>query len=99
MKRPFDIVFEKFDDHIVIYAVAHTKRKPGYWRERLNDAMRQDRGRNSFSHRHEKPDDRDSHKTIPIAATPQRLDTNMPFAPSLNVPANRCLKQIGVLVS
>ena len=34
---PFDIVFEEFDDHIVIYAVAHTKRKPGYWRERLND--------------------------------------------------------------
>ena len=36
---PFDIVFEEFDDHIVIYAVAHTKRKPGYWRERLNDAV------------------------------------------------------------
>ena len=40
MKRPFDIVFEEFDDHIVIYAVAHTKRKPGYWRERLNDNVR-----------------------------------------------------------
>ena len=39
MKRPFDIVFEEFDDHIVIYAVAHTKRKPGYWRERLNDTV------------------------------------------------------------
>ena len=37
---PFDIVFEEFDDHIVVYAVAHTKRKPGYWRERLNDAVR-----------------------------------------------------------
>ena len=36
---PFDIVFEEFDDHIVIYAVAHTKRKLGYWRERLNDAV------------------------------------------------------------
>ena len=36
---PFDIVFEEFEDHIVIYAVAHTKRKPGYWRERLNDAV------------------------------------------------------------
>lgn len=36
---PFDIVFEEFDDHIVIYAVAHTKRKPGYWRERLNDTV------------------------------------------------------------
>ena len=30
---------EEFDDHIVIYAVAHTKRKPGYWRERLNDTV------------------------------------------------------------
>ena len=32
---PFDIVFEEFDDKIVIWAVAHTKRFPGYWRERL----------------------------------------------------------------
>ena len=35
----------EFDDRIVIYAVAHTKRKPGYWRERLNDNVRQDKER------------------------------------------------------
>ena len=34
-----DYYDNKEDDHIVIYAVAHTKRKPGYWRERLNDAV------------------------------------------------------------
>ena len=27
--------YEEFDDKIVIWAVAHTKRFPGYWRERL----------------------------------------------------------------
>ena len=32
---PFDIVFEELEDKIVIYAVAHTRRRPGYWKFRL----------------------------------------------------------------
>ena len=33
---PFSIVYVmRADDHVVVAAVAHAKRRPGYWRERL----------------------------------------------------------------
>jgi len=32
---PHAIVYEVMADHILIWAVAHCSRKPGYWRERL----------------------------------------------------------------
>ena len=31
---PFDIVYEDLGDRIVIYAVAHTRRRPNYWKTR-----------------------------------------------------------------
>jgi plasmid stabilization system protein ParE len=31
---PFQIIFRHEDDRIVVIAVAHTKRRPGYWRSR-----------------------------------------------------------------
>ncbi len=34
-KFPFTIIYEIRSDEIVILAVAHQKRKPDYWRERL----------------------------------------------------------------
>ncbi|WP_145348171.1 type II toxin-antitoxin system RelE/ParE family toxin [Rosistilla ulvae] len=34
IKFPFQIVFRVDDDRIVIIAVAHAKRRPGYWRGR-----------------------------------------------------------------
>jgi plasmid stabilization system protein ParE len=33
---PYTIVYEIIDNEIVIVAVAHQSRKPGYWRERLS---------------------------------------------------------------
>ena len=33
-RYPFQIVFRHMADRIVIIAVAHAKRKPGYWRAR-----------------------------------------------------------------
>jgi len=32
---PFLIVYAMLGDQLVVIAVAHTSRKPGYWRERL----------------------------------------------------------------
>lgn len=32
---PFAVAYRSSDDEIVIYAVAHTSRRPGYWRGRL----------------------------------------------------------------
>lgn len=32
---PHSIVYEVMSDRLFIWAVAHTSRKPGYWRERL----------------------------------------------------------------
>ncbi len=38
MKRfPFLIVYALFTDRLVVIAVAHTRREPGYWRERLGE--------------------------------------------------------------
>ena len=34
IKFPFQIVYRVLDDRIVVIAVAHAKRRPGYWRER-----------------------------------------------------------------
>ena len=34
IKFPFQIVFRVSDDRILIVAVAHAKRRPGYWRGR-----------------------------------------------------------------
>jgi plasmid stabilization system protein ParE len=33
---PFSIVYEILDKEIVIVAVAHQSRKPGYWRDRIS---------------------------------------------------------------
>lgn len=35
-KFPYGIVYQCYPDHLFIIAVAHSKRKPGYWMERLN---------------------------------------------------------------
>lgn len=32
---PFQIVYRIFDSRIIILAVAHTHRRPGYWKDRL----------------------------------------------------------------
>jgi len=32
---PYAILYVEKPDHIAIYAVAHFKRRPGHWRERL----------------------------------------------------------------
>jgi len=34
---PFLVVFREHTDRIEIIAIAHAKRRPGYWRERLNE--------------------------------------------------------------
>ena len=36
-KFPYAIIFSIEPDHIRIFAVAHTKRKPGYWLRRISD--------------------------------------------------------------
>jgi plasmid stabilization system protein ParE len=33
---PYQLVYRVLGDEIRIYAVAHLKRRPGYWRERLS---------------------------------------------------------------
>lgn len=33
---PYAILYVEKPDHIAIYAVAHFKRRPGYWKNRLN---------------------------------------------------------------
>jgi plasmid stabilization system protein ParE len=32
---PFLLVYREFDDHLEVIALAHTSRKPRYWRSRL----------------------------------------------------------------
>ncbi|TWT81720.1 Plasmid stabilization system protein [Planctomycetes bacterium CA13] len=34
IKFPFQVVYRVIDDRIVVIAVAHAKRRPGYWRGR-----------------------------------------------------------------
>ncbi len=37
LKRfPFDIVVKEAGDELIVIAVAHHARRPGYWRDRLN---------------------------------------------------------------
>lgn len=31
---PFQIIYEAHEDHIMVVAVAHERRRPGYWRKR-----------------------------------------------------------------
>ena len=33
---PYAILYSKEDDSIFVYAIMHTKREPGYWRDRMN---------------------------------------------------------------
>jgi hypothetical protein len=32
---PFNIVYQDFPSQIIIFAVAHGRRRPGYWRDRV----------------------------------------------------------------
>ena len=34
-KFPFAVIYKEFPDRIMVFAVAHFSRKPGYWTERL----------------------------------------------------------------
>jgi plasmid stabilization system protein ParE len=38
-RYPFGVIYRVDDARIVIIAVAHTSRRPGYWRERLDSAL------------------------------------------------------------
>lgn len=31
---PFSVVYREFENHVQIVAIAHGRRKPGYWRDR-----------------------------------------------------------------
>ena len=33
---PYSVIYQEKDDVILIIAVAHAKRRPGYWKKRLN---------------------------------------------------------------
>ena len=35
---PYMVFFVEFEDLIWVVAIAHARREPGYWRERLNDS-------------------------------------------------------------
>jgi len=35
---PYFVIYLEHDDHIGVYAVAHSSRKPGYWTERTDDS-------------------------------------------------------------
>ncbi len=35
IKFPYSVVYRESKDLIVVYAFAHSKRRPGYWKERL----------------------------------------------------------------
>ena len=34
-KFPFALIYKEFPDRVMVFAVAHFSRKPGYWIERL----------------------------------------------------------------
>jgi len=34
-KFPFALVYREYSDHLLVVAVAHFSRKPGYWRQRV----------------------------------------------------------------
>lgn len=31
---PYGIIYTKYEDHVMIYAIMHLKRSPGYWKTR-----------------------------------------------------------------
>lgn len=33
---PYRVIFCEEAEHVVVYAVAHTKQRPGYWRKRVD---------------------------------------------------------------
>jgi plasmid stabilization system protein ParE len=33
---PFSVVYREFPSEILVFAIAHGSRRPGYWRERVN---------------------------------------------------------------
>lgn len=35
---PFGVIYAPLDDGVVVLAIAHLHRRPGYWRERIEDA-------------------------------------------------------------
>lgn len=35
---PYRVVYFVHDDHLMVAAVAHAKRRPGYWRDRVSSA-------------------------------------------------------------
>lgn len=37
-RYPYHVIYRAGSDRIVIVAVAHTSRRPGYWRDRLPDS-------------------------------------------------------------
>ena len=41
---PFAILYALRDDHVLVVALAHTSRKPGYWLDRLAPSRRRARG-------------------------------------------------------
>ena len=36
-KFPFVVFYREADDSVVIYAIAHGRRQPDYWKDRLED--------------------------------------------------------------
>ncbi len=34
---PYSVIYVVAEDHILVFAIAHFKRRPGYWRKRLRD--------------------------------------------------------------
>jgi len=39
-RHPYLVVYAILSDQLVIIAVAHTSKRPGYWRRRLTDLTR-----------------------------------------------------------
>jgi plasmid stabilization system protein ParE len=35
---PFSVIYQEFSTEVVIFAVAHGSRRPGYWNERVSSA-------------------------------------------------------------
>ena len=40
-KFPYGVIFKRYSNHILIVAVAHLSRKPGYWRRRLSSSSKE----------------------------------------------------------
>ncbi len=38
-RHPYLVVYAILPEQIVVLAIAHTKQKPGYWRERIADVL------------------------------------------------------------